>query len=409
MSGCSEQKMCVNTEQSVNVRDRAGRIEDAPLLKGISVLVVTSGHDATDHRIHNKLACSLKRMGADVAVVGHLEHPDPGEVRIITVPKATTRMRRFLLQPWRCLWAVRKAHPDVIHFHDAEMLITLPVLKMIRSRCKLVYDVHEDFANLMLIRDWLPAGMKGISCALIEYIEKNLALLADAIVGVTPPLAAKFSNRRKISAYNFITRDFFEEAKKTAESPLKREFDLVHLGTLNLRRALFLAEVLAKFHKTRPGGKSLIVGASREVSEKIRPLLPSNCTLVGEVPHTAIPKLLGSARVGLDVHPWPGAHLNVALPVKICEYMASECAVVSSVMPVLSTVMQGAGGRLDGMNIISGGQPSDYADAAVELIQAMEKGGHPGGELRAFAFEHMIWENEADKIGGLYLELMGRR
>ena len=58
---------------------------------------------------------------------------------------------------------------------------------------------------------------------------------------------------------------------------------------------------------------------------------------------------------------------------------------------------------------ISGGQPGDYADAAVELIQAMEKGGHPGGELRAFAFEHMIWENEADKIGGLYLELMGRR
>jgi glycosyltransferase involved in cell wall biosynthesis len=401
--------MSVDAERSMNIHNRGRRAEDASLLKGISVLVVTSGHDATDHRIHNKLACSLKRMGADVAVVGHLENPDPGEVRIITVPKATTRMRRFLLQPWRCLWAARKARPDIIHFHDAEMLITLPVLKVIRHRCKLIYDVHEDFANLMLIRDWLPAGMKGTSRVLIEYIEKKLALLADAIVGVTPPLADKFHNRRKISAYNFITRDFFEGAHKTAKSPLKRQFDMVHLGTLNLRRALFLVEVLAKFHERRPEGKSLIVGSSREVCEKIRPLLPSNCTLLGEVPHGVIPGLLGNAKVGLDVHPWPAPHLNVALPVKICEYMASECAVVSSSMPVLTTVMQEAGGRLGGMKIISGGQPDEYADAAVALVGEMEKGAHPGAELRAFAVEHMIWENEADKIAGLYLELMGIR
>ena len=77
-------------------------------------------------------------------------------------------------------------------------------------------------------------------------------------------------------------------------------------------------------------------------------------------------------------------------------------------MPVLSTVIQGTGRGLGGMKIISGGQPGDYADAAVALIEAIEEGAHPGGELRAFSLEHMIWENEADKIACLYLELMGR-
>jgi glycosyltransferase involved in cell wall biosynthesis len=380
-----------------------------PLLRGIKVLIITSGHDATDHRVHNKLACSLKRMGAGVAIVGMLEHRDPGEVEIIRIPKPATRMKRFLLQPWRCLWAARNYHPDIIHFHDAEILVTVPILKMVRPGCKLVYDVHEDFANLMLVRDWLPSGLKGISRILVDFIEKKLSLLADAIVGVTPPLTDKFRNEIKISAYNFITRDFFEEAKASSQGPREREFDLVHLGTLNLRRAFFLAESLKTFHKMRPQAKSLIIGASPEVSQKIRPLLPDNCVMMGEVPHSEIAKLLGNAKIGLDIHPWPGSHLDVALPVKICEYMASECAVVSSSMPVLSTILKKAGNYPDAIKIIEGGSPGDYAEAAVRLLEEIENGKRPGSELRAFALQHMIWENEADKIAGLYLELLGKR
>lgn len=379
------------------------------LLRGVKVLIITSGHDATDHRVHNKLACSLKRMGANVAIVGQLNHRNPGEVEIVTIPKPATRMRRFLLQPWRCLWAARNYHPDIIHFHDAEILVTLPILKIFRPGCRLVYDVHEDFANLMLVRDWLPSSLKGISRVLVDFIEKKLSLLADAIVGVTPPLADKFRNKIKISAYNFITLAFFEQAKASSRSPREREFDLVHLGTLNLRRAFFLAESLKTFHRMRPQGKSLIIGALPEVSGEIRPLLPDNCVMMGEIPHSEIPRLLGNAKIGLDVHPWPGSHLDVALPVKICEYMASECAVVSSSMPVLSAILKKAGNYPDAIKIIEGGSPGDYAEAAVRLIEDIEAGTHPGSELRAFALQHMLWENEADKIAGLYLELLGKR
>ncbi|MBA4374494.1 MAG: hypothetical protein C0402_16715 [Thermodesulfovibrio sp.] len=380
-----------------------------PGLNGIKVLVMTSGHEATDHRVHNKLACSLKRMGADVTVVGYLEHPDPGDVAIVKIPKAATRLQRFLLQPWRCIWAARNYHPDIIHFHDAELLMTLPLLRMLRPRCRLVYDVHEDFANLMLIRDWLPAPLKGSARMLIEMIEKRLSLLAHAIVGVTPPLTGKFRNRNRISAYNFITADFFDEALKVSRPPAEREYDLVHLGTLNQRRGLFLADLLTRFHEARPGGKSLILGAPAEVAAVLQPLLPQNCVLRVEVPHKEIPGLLGNAKIGLDIHPWPGTHLNVAFPVKIAEYMASECAVVSSSMPVLDTIFDSNGRRPGGIRIITGGCPEDYAAAALGLLDEVDSGSRPGSELRAFALQHMLWDREAEKIGGLYLDLLGDR
>lgn len=380
-----------------------------PELNGVRVLVMTSGHEATDHRVHNKLACSLKRMGADVTVVGYLEHPDPGDVAIVKIPKAATRLQRFLLQPWRCLWAVRAHHPDVIHFHDAEMLMTLPLLRMFRSRCRLVYDVHEDFANLMLIRDWLPAPLKGAARMLIEMIEKRLSLLAHAIVGVTPPLTGKFRNRNRISAYNFITADFFEEALKLSRPPAEREYDLVHLGTLNQRRGRFLAEVLSRFHEARPGGKSLIIGAPPDVAEVLRPQLPRNVVLRVEVPHKEIPELLGNAKIGLDIHPWQGTHLDVAFPVKIAEYMASECAVVSSSMPVLDAILDSSGSRPGGIRVIAGGRPGDYASAALGLLGDVDSGFGPGSELRAFALQHMLWDREAGKIGRLYLDLLGNQ
>ena len=127
-------------------------------LAGIRVAVLTSGHDVLDGRVYGREAHSLHALGADVTVVGKLTRGTPRDVKVVVIPAETSRWMRFLAQPWRCLWAARHLKPDIVHFHDAEMLAVLPVAKLWWPRAKFVYDVHEDFANLMLIRDWLPDG-----------------------------------------------------------------------------------------------------------------------------------------------------------------------------------------------------------------------------------------------------------
>jgi glycosyltransferase involved in cell wall biosynthesis len=406
MTASFSSKALVSTAPTLEADEMKVKRSDALCLTDIDVLVVTSGHEATDHRVYGKQAASLKQFGANVTVVGSLEHPIPGKVPVLSVSKPISRLTRFVYQPWRCLWAARKVHADIIHFHDPEMLVTLPIAKLWWRGTKFIYDVHEDFANLMLIRDWLPAWIKPIVKILTDTVEKGLALLADAIIGVTPPLAEKFPNKERIVAYNYISQNFFVEAAKLSKEARNREFDLVHLGTLNLRRARFLAEILREFHHIHPGGRSLIIGVSPEIEKEMRERIPDGCTLLRKVPHEQIPGLLGNAKVGVDVHPWLGPHLEVAIPVKVCEYMAAGCAVVSSYMPVLSQILNEARVASEDIRIIDGGEPIDYARAASQLVETIHKGADPGAKLRKSALSHMVWEKEAVKIAQLYLRLL---
>jgi glycosyltransferase involved in cell wall biosynthesis len=347
-----------------------------------------------------------------VIVVGKLEYDTPGEVEVLTVPKPSSRLMRFLWQPWRCLWAMRWHRTDIIHFHDAEMLITLPLAKLWWWRSRFIYDVHEDFANILLVKDWLPLWIKPVVRVLTHAMEKGLASLADAIVGVTPPLVDKFGNQRRITAYNYTSRAFFEQAEKAIRKPQKRKFDLVHIGTLNLRRAVFLADTIREFHQLRPSARSLVIGVSpdSEAADKIeatmRLRIPDGCVLLGRTPHEELPGLLANAKVGLDVHPWLWSNLKVALPVKVCEYMAAGCAVVASALPVLNQILQEAGVDATSITLIEGGDPIDYAKAIVRMVEAIESGADPGAGLREVALKHMVWEGEAVKIAQLYLKIL---
>jgi glycosyltransferase involved in cell wall biosynthesis len=387
--------------------ENAEAMAGAPL-SGIRVLVLTSGHEALDGRVYAREARSLSSLGADVTVVGKLTRGTPRDVRVLAIAPVASRIARFLFQPWRCVWAARHSKPDIIHFHDAEMLATLPLARLWWPRSKFVYDVHEDFANLMLVREWIPAWARPTVRIVTDSFEKILASLADGIVGVTPPLAEKFRHRDKAVVYNFVPAEFFLRAAEAARDARTREFDLLHLGTLSPRRALFLAEVLTEFHRLRPGARSMVVGATPEIERLLQQRLPPGCVLVGKMPFDQIPGLLGNARVGLDVHPWLGRHLEVALPVKVCEYMAAGCAVVTSTMPVLNAILKEARADKQSVALIERGGPSDYARAALQFVEAIDGGADPGAKLRVLAERHMNFDSEAQKLACLYLTLLHR-
>jgi len=129
---------------------------------------------------------------------------------------------------------------------------------------------------------------------------------------------------------------------------------------------------------------------------------------MGRVPYAEIPGFLGNARVGLDVHPWLGPHLQVALPVKVCEYMAAGCGVVSSSMPVLDKILEEAGADAKAATMIQGGTPADYALAVTRMLEAIEAGAKPGLTLQRLARRRMNWDTESKKLARFYLKLLGR-
>jgi glycosyltransferase involved in cell wall biosynthesis len=286
------------------------------------------------------------------------------------------------------------------------MLAVLPLARVLWPKAKFVYDVHEDFPNLMLIRDWLPARLKPLARALTGFCESSLARLAHGIVAVTPPLASKFPHRNKVAALNFPTPDFIDAAARAARPATERAYDLVHLGTLSRQRAAFLAEVIDELSRRRPGTQCLILGTSPANIDFLKTRVPPSCELLGSVAHAEVAGILGNAKVGIDVHPWLQPHLEPALAVKIGEYMVCGCAVIASSMPVLETILSRSTVRLPGIATIEGGRPRDYADAVLSLLAGIDRREDPGADLRSFALEHMNWQNEAIRIGSLYRSLV---
>jgi glycosyltransferase involved in cell wall biosynthesis len=308
------------------------------------------------------------------------------------------------------MWRARNQQADIIHIHDAEMLIVAVPAKLWWRGSKFVYDVHEDFPPLLLIRDWLPVFARPILKIAVDIIEKSLASFADAIVGVTAPLARNFNNATKVAIYNYPSRRLFDCAREVHVQPKNRKYDLVHLGTLSNQRAVFLAETIRTFHDMRPNSRSLVMGLTPEVRRLIESRVPDSCVLMDKIGHEEIPKILSECKVGINVHPWLGPHLMVALPVKACEYMACGCAVVSSTLPVLDEILNAGAKPMQEplVTILQSKAPVDYARAVLRFVEAIDRGEDPGMRLRAFALSHMNWETEADKLAKLYLHLLGR-
>jgi glycosyltransferase involved in cell wall biosynthesis len=375
-------------------------------LRGISVVILTSGHDALDARVYDREARSLQEMGAKVVVVAAHGRGKPGPVTIVPIKTPRSRLERFVIQPWRCFWNARHLRPDIVHFHDAEILGILPLARIVWPRARFVYDVHEDFGNLLLIRDWLPTTLRSLVANATNFAEKMLARLAHGIVGVTPPLTNNFHHKHRTTAFNFPSRRFYEHAGAFARPPREREYDLAHLGTLNMRRATFLADVVGQLHDMRPAARSLIFGCTPEIQKFLLARVPVRCTVLAMVPYDQVAALLGNARVGIDIHPWLGPHLRLAFAVKLSEYMASGCAVAASWMPVLEDVIVHARVDQESFRIIRGEVPRDFALAVDDLLKRIDAGEDPGETLRQASAKSLIWEEEARKIAALYRALL---
>jgi len=298
---------------------------------GVEVVLVSSGHSALDHRVFDKEAVTLAKYFPRVRVVAtHAGDDRRGKVAITGLPTSRSRLDRFLLRPLRCLLAARGQGPRVLILHDAELLWWVPVLKLLTG-WRIIYDVHEDFSQLMLRRDWIPKALRRHVSRGLELLEKACSRLCDGVIGVTDVLADKFDHHRHIALYNLPSYAFIQEAETQSLPLAEREYDLVHLGTLSRERLEFLKAVLAGLFARKSDARVLLIGIHPDHQETLRASFPpERVTIMGAVHYQEVGRLLGNCRIGMNVHPVLYPHLRCAVPVKVFEYMAAGCNVVTS-------------------------------------------------------------------------------
>jgi glycosyltransferase involved in cell wall biosynthesis len=306
------------------------------------------------------------------------------------------RLPRFWLAT---LPILDELHPDLVHCHDFD---TLPagLFWGKLNRRPVIYDAHEHFADLCKPR--LPRIGGGLLHRLIHAADLFCAWLASAIVTVDETLAAVYRkvNRQIVIIGHYPSRVLAASAKPPSKSGT---LTMIYVGRLSVDRGLMVyAEMLRELRQQGIPALLRLVGAFTSQTEER--LLRERCNdmddaldIVGWRPYNEVPKLLRDADVGL-VMLQPEPYYQVAVPVKLFEYMAAGLPVVASDFPPIASIL----------NEAHCGVLVDPADAKSASAQIRHWWQHPGEAYKAgergrqAILQKFNWETLATKLDELY-------
>jgi glycosyltransferase involved in cell wall biosynthesis len=371
------------------------------------IVLVSSGHRALDHRVFYKEARTLARRFDRVRVVATHPHDEVVDgVSVTALRPYRSRLERFLIRPLRCYVAAYAPGPRVLILQDAELLLLAPIARLL-FRWRIVYDAHEDYPRLILRRTWIPAPLRQVVSSL-GVLEKLLAATCDGVMTPTNGLLDRFERPRGVALYNLPTAEFFRAAEEHARPASERKYDVVHLGTLSDERLTFLIEILRRLGQDRPSVRTLLVGVNGPQADRLRRLVPAaQLTIREHVDYDEIAALLGTCRVGVNVHPVLYPHLECALPVKVFEYLAAGCSVVTSYLPELHRRLGKDG--VSRIVTVSVPDPARYADEIMRLIEQPDALEVNRAALMLMARERWSWDSEESKLIDFVSEIAGVR
>lgn len=200
------------------------------------ICIMTTVHQSLNGRIFHKQAKSLAGAGYDVVIIGpHHTNETINNIRIVALGETKNRIKRMLKLTFNELFLALKEKADVYHLHDPELLIVGILLKMLTGK-KVIYDVHEDYAEAMLDKSWLPSLTRIPVSFGLNILEQLSARLFDQIIAATPVIAHKFPATKASVIRNFPLYDLISEAE-----PLKVKKErpvVIYAGGLSETRGI---------------------------------------------------------------------------------------------------------------------------------------------------------------------------
>lgn len=380
------------------------------------VCVLSSVHIALDNRVFYREAQSLRRGGHEVILIAIHECDEVRDgIQIVGLPRVP-RWRRPLL--WLTLLRHGlRSRADVYHFHDPELLLVAPWLRLLTGS-PTVYDVHESYADFIRVKDYLPLWLRTPISWVFRLLEPLLARLQSALVFADDEIAAAFEGirRPKATLFNFPERSFVEHAVATTQSRCLDTSDgeraahtVLYLGGLERNRgSRLLVEAFARVCQDVPEARLLLVGhfVPAELEDEVRADarkrgIEGAITTTGRLPFDEIGPHLARATMGWV--PWqPVAKNKKNIPTKLFEYMAYALPVVSSDLPSTRPfVDQGVNGYL-----VDAQDAAAHAEAILRLIARPEEAQAMGEAGQDLVRTQYNWDAMEERLLALYQALL---
>lgn len=364
----------------------------------------SSVHRGLDIRIYRKQCLSLARAGFDIHLVIGATVADIAEAATVGVTihpldsmAGGGRIRRMLVQAWRCYRIAKALNADVYHFHDPE-LIPYGLLLSWQGK-KVILDLHEDLRDDIHSKHWIPSPLRRAIGALARGLEHFAARRLSAVVAATPHIGALFekSAARVAVIHNYPAINELA----AAPSPAKVERNSVcYVGAITeirgIRQAIRALELAP--------GKLLLAGVfdSPELREELKGY-PGwrHVEECGFVDRRHIAEIMSRSFCGLvTFFPEPN-HIN-ALPTKLFEYMSAGVPVIASDFPLWRSIIEDADCGL----CIDPGNPGEIAKAINYFRTHPALAEKMGNNGRRAVESKYRWDREEAKLVALYGQLL---
>lgn len=371
------------------------------------VLIISSVHFWNDARIFYKEAVSLaKYYRVKLHAVGDFQGINRG-VEVNCLPRQKNRLAR-VLNSGRLLTRSLKFRPNVLHFHDPE-LIPLALLIKFFTGCRVIYDVHEDFPAAILSKFWIPAALRKPLAFVANLIEKFCSRFFDLLIFAESSYQEKFCRlqTRSVNIYNYPVR---LSPEQTCPRLGAADIHLVYAGCLTKTRgAMNMLQALVQTDFKEKSFHFWILGPVRptellsEMQEFIngQEKLRDRVTFTGFVPLQTVYYYCSGAQIGFALlHPEPN-YLH-SLATKLFDYMSVGLPILASNFPDWSKLLAEtqSGLTVDPLD------PKAIA-CALEFLCHNPEGRNALGQngRKAYATGYN-WDDQAEKLYAVYRQLL---
>ena len=378
--------------------------------------MLTNVHGPYDQRIFFKEARSLTSAGYEVTVIAPASPgvPDVRDgVRIRTIPAPAgmlgrcTNVLRLLVVGWR-------QGAELYHLHDPELLPLGLLLRLLGK--KVIYDVHEHFPQVALVRSWIPNALRRTVSQVVDLSERTFACYLSAVVGVVDEQRQRFGRCPFAAVKNFPRLECFpvarteretERPSATPKTPL-----LVHIGSLSAERGgLFLLDVMNRLSASHPQARLLCVGTFHTEDVKDRfarrlreyGLVDRVTVQTARVDYERLADAMSGCHVGLIPGQVSAQNLTPFIPTKLFEYMACGIPVVASALPSIRDFYRSG----DWGELVPPDDARAHAAAIANLLDRPGLARAKGERGRQLVEQQYNWDREAEKLLIMYGAIVG--
>ncbi len=374
------------------------------------ICIVTSIHPDYDKRVWRH-AKSLAASGVEVHLICPWSIPSGSVidgVHIISFGRVHGRKARLFKLPYRIAPLVARIirHVDLLHFHDIDLL---PMMMLARFFRPVVYDVHENYPDEMLVRYWVPGPIRKPLYWLVRCGQYLASLVIRNIVLVVPAQERDFPKKfiRKMLMRNYGSKALLEQA---SADYLNRAPRVAFTGSQYPENGTFLVLEIAERLKAS-GIKVEFLCSDRFANPALRAEflgrvqnmeLQRHVVLVQNVPAPEIMSVLNQARIGLL------ANLRVlkqekALPTRLFEYMAAGLPVVASDLPLIAHYVNDANCGL----LAKPEDPQSFTSAITRLLDDEKMAMNMGRRGQHAFIDRFSWESQIPGLLSFYDKVLG--